>query len=64
MEEELKVTCVNDVHWEKHSSPIDVTDDGIVIWDKEEQLWKLLVPSDVTDDGIVICANDEQDSKQ
>ena len=54
--------CVSDEHSLKAKSPIDFTDDGIVICVSDLQPEKEALPIDFTDDGIsnVICFNDEQ----
>ena len=48
---------------EKASSPIDVTDDGIVICVSELHSEKASSPIDVTDDGIVICVSELHSEK-
>lgn len=54
----LFINCFKDAHSEKASSPINVTDDGIVISFNDEHLKNANFPMDVTDDGIVISISD------
>ena len=44
-------------------SPINVTEDGIVICFNDEHEEKALDPISVTDDGIKTCVSDEQYEK-
>ena len=50
----------NVLHRENPYCPIEVTDGGIVIWDKDEQPEKVDLPILVIDGGIVILESDEQ----
>ena len=44
----------------KASSPMSVTDEGIVIAVRPVQLWKAHVPMDVTEEGMVITVRPVQ----
>lgn len=43
----------------KAPPPIDLTDDGMIIWINEEHSQKVLFPIAITEDGSVICVKDE-----
>ena len=47
----------------KAFSPIEVTEEGIVICVNDEQPEKAKSPIEVTEEGIVICVNDEHPLK-
>ena len=51
-------------HYNKNSAPIEVTEEGIDIWDNDEQPLKVKLAIVVIEEGIDICINDEHLAKR